>query len=83
MGNETNRAKTNAIVGAAIVLLKLYQWLISPVFSALGVNCRFYPTCSQYAMDAFRLYGLRRGFIKTICRLGKCHPFHPGGYDPA
>ena len=81
MGNEA--AKPGTMVKTAIVLLKVYRLVISPFFSALGINCRFYPTCSQYAMDAFRLYGFRRGLIKTVCRLGKCHPFHPGGYDPA
>ncbi|MDR1396486.1 MAG: membrane protein insertion efficiency factor YidD [Desulfarculales bacterium] len=70
-------------VKALLVLLRVYQWVISPVLAALGARCRFYPTCSQYAMDALRLYGPARGMLKTVKRLAKCHPWHPGGFDPA
>jgi putative membrane protein insertion efficiency factor len=44
--------------------------------------CRFYPTCSQYSKQALEKYGLIKGILFTVLRLLKCHPFHPGGYDP-
>ncbi|MDX5706423.1 membrane protein insertion efficiency factor YidD, partial [Clostridioides difficile] len=47
-----------------------------------GPTCRFYPTCSQYSIEAFKKYGFVKGMYLTIRRLLKCHPFHPGGYDP-
>jgi putative membrane protein insertion efficiency factor len=62
-----------------ITLIRCYQWLLS---SLLGANCRFHPTCSVYAMEALQLYGMRRGLWLGVCRIGKCHPWHPGGYDP-
>ncbi len=57
-----------------------YQLTLGPY---LGGQCRFHPTCSQYALDALARYGFWRGLAKTLSRLAKCHPFHPGGYDPA
>lgn len=62
-----------------ICLIKFYQKYISPL---KGPTCRFYPTCSQYSIEAFKKYGAIKGFILTIIRISKCHPFHPGGYDP-
>ncbi|MGL5692827.1 MAG: membrane protein insertion efficiency factor YidD [Peptostreptococcaceae bacterium] len=62
-----------------IYLIKLYQKYISPL---MGPTCRFYPTCSQYSIEAFKKYGLFKGMYLTIKRILKCHPFHPGGYDP-
>ncbi len=59
--------------------IKVYQKIISPMF---GRRCRFYPTCSQYAIEALNTYGIVLGLIKTFKRLIKCNPFHPGGYDP-
>ncbi|MBU0528484.1 membrane protein insertion efficiency factor YidD [bacterium] len=60
-------------------VIKLYRLFISPI---LGNNCRFYPTCSQYALDALN----KKTFIKAMPlitkRVLKCHPFHSGGYDP-
>ena len=63
----------------AIKFIRLYQLFISPL---LGSNCRFYPTCSAYAIEALEKYGFIRGSIMTVKRLLKCHPFHKGGYDP-
>lgn len=62
-----------------IKMLRFYQKFISPL---KGQTCRFYPTCSEYAIQALLKYGIFKGLIKTIIRISKCHPFHPGGYDP-
>ena len=63
----------------AIGILKLYRQLISPLLPAA---CRFYPSCSCYAIESIQKYGVWRGGLLTLRRLAKCHPFHPGGYDP-
>ena len=68
---------------AAIVLLRGYKYLISPVFYALGVRCRHEPTCSAYSMDAIRAQGLWRGFWLTLGRLLRCRPGGSWGADPA
>lgn len=57
----------------------LYQRFLSPF---LGRSCRFYPSCSQYSVQSLQKYGLVKGLRLTVVRLAKCHPFHPGGYDP-
>ena len=62
-----------------ILLIKLYQKFISPMFPA---KCRFYPTCSQYTLEAIKEYGAIKGTYLGIKRILKCHPFHEGGYDP-
>lgn len=62
-----------------IALVRVYQWTLSPL---LGQHCRFQPTCSAYFIDAVRKYGAIRGSLKGIWRICRCHPFHPGGYDP-
>ncbi|CAK7034565.1 MAG: Putative membrane protein insertion efficiency factor [Peptostreptococcus russellii] len=64
---------------ASISLIRFYQKFISPL---KGPTCRFYPTCSQYSIQAFKKYGFLKGLWLTIKRISKCHPFHPGGYDP-
>lgn len=64
---------------ALLLLLRGYQLGISPF---LGQNCRFYPSCSEYAMQAVRTHGAGQGSWLTAKRLGKCHPWHPGGLDP-
>jgi putative membrane protein insertion efficiency factor len=56
-----------------------YQLFISPL---LGQHCRFHPTCSQYAIEALRTHGALKGSWLALLRLGRCHPLHPGGYDP-
>jgi len=65
--------------GLAIGLVRLYQTLLSPL---LGPNCRYYPTCSHYAIGAMQQLGLLRGGLLALARILRCHPFHPGGYDP-
>jgi len=62
-----------------IFIITLYQRLISPF---LGPSCRYTPTCSQYAKEALRKYGLLKGLGLSVRRILRCHPFHPGGYDP-
>jgi putative membrane protein insertion efficiency factor len=62
-----------------IFLLRAYQYALSPF---LGQNCRFYPTCSDYAIEAVQKYGARRGGWLTLKRLSRCHPWNPGGVDP-
>jgi len=62
-----------------IVLIKLYQWILSPL---LGPKCRFSPTCSQYGLEAFKKYGPLKGLWLTIKRVSKCHPWGGHGYDP-
>lgn len=60
------------------ILIILYQKLVSPM---LGKHCRFYPSCSEYAKVVIEKYGVFTGLKKTIFRLIKCNPFHPGGVD--
>jgi putative membrane protein insertion efficiency factor len=60
-------------------LIRVYARLISPV---LGPCCRFYPSCSRYAVEAIEKHGVIKGGMKTCARLCRCHPFHPGGFDP-
>ncbi len=62
-----------------IILIKLYQYLISPLFVP---SCRFYPSCSEYALQAINRFGFFKGTWIGIKRISKCHPFHPGGIDP-
>jgi uncharacterized protein len=63
-----------------ILLVKIYQWTLSPY---LGSGCRFYPSCSHYALEVIERFGAFRGSWLSIKRILKCHPFHPGGFDPA
>ncbi|MCL2724363.1 MAG: membrane protein insertion efficiency factor YidD [Polyangiaceae bacterium] len=60
-------------------LVRLYQLAVSPL---LGRTCRFEPSCSRYAMACLGVHGAFRGSLLSLRRLCKCHPFHPGGYDP-
>ncbi len=73
-------ASFNSLLGLfLIIFIKIYQKAISPI---LGRRCRFYPTCSQYAIIAIKRYGPVKGVILAIKRIVKCHPGHPGGFDP-
>lgn len=60
-------------------VIRVYQRWVSPLFPPA---CRFEPTCSQYACEAIRRYGVLRGLGQTALRILKCQPFHPGGFDP-
>jgi hypothetical protein len=62
-----------------IKLIRGYQYLVSPW---LGNHCRFYPSCSGYAMTAIERFGVLRGTGLALRRLMRCHPWHPGGIDP-
>ncbi|WP_081801406.1 membrane protein insertion efficiency factor YidD [Herminiimonas sp. CN] len=62
-----------------LLLLRVYKLCISPF---LGQNCRFYPSCSDYASQAVREHGAFKGSILATRRVCKCHPWHPGGFDP-
>ena len=65
----------------AIFLIKIYQKYISK-YILTGRNCRFYPTCSEYSLQAYQKYGFIRGSYLSAKRILKCYPFHDGGYDP-
>ena len=69
------RIPTDLLIG----LIRFYRYAISPF---LGRSCRFVPSCSEYAVDALKRHGALRGLWLTMRRVGRCHPWHPGGYDP-
>ncbi|MDK2822991.1 MAG: uncharacterized protein PWP71_909 [Clostridia bacterium] len=66
------------LTSLSIIVIKFYQNYISPL---KGRTCRFYPTCSEYALQAINRYGFFKGSFLSLIRILKCHPFHPGGYD--
>jgi putative membrane protein insertion efficiency factor len=59
--------------------VRAYELTIRPV---IGANCRFYPSCSAYAREALLCHGATRGSLLAVRRIARCHPWHPGGYDP-
>lgn len=63
----------------ALWAIRVYQLTLSPY---IGRQCRFHPTCSHYASEAIDSFGVVRGSVLAIRRLCRCHPFHPGGFDP-
>ena len=65
----------NALTG----LIGLYKRFVSPI---LPNRCRFHPTCSDYAADALRAHGVIKGLVLAVGRILRCHPLHPGGFDP-
>ncbi len=64
---------------AFVFLIRGYQLFLSPLFPA---SCRYYPTCSQYAIEAIEKHGAAKGFWFAIKRISRCHPFRAGGFDP-
>jgi len=64
---------------AIALLIRLYQWTLSPL---LGPRCRFHPSCSHYALEALQRFGALSGSWLALKRIGRCHPWHPGGFDP-
>lgn len=73
-----NAARRLAIL-PAVLIIRLYQATLAPF---VGRQCRFHPTCSNYALDALRYHGLLRGLALAARRIARCHPFSKGGYDP-
>ena len=74
---ETRRG---TVAGSLLtVAIRLYQQLLSPLLPA---SCRYYPTCSQYTLEAIRIHGAMRGVSLGLRRILRCHPYHRGGYDP-
>ncbi|MBX3049845.1 MAG: membrane protein insertion efficiency factor YidD [Caldilineaceae bacterium] len=65
--------------GIVLNLIRFYQRFLSPMF---GSNCRYLPTCSHYTYEAIEKYGIAKGGWMGIKRISRCHPWHPGGYDP-
>jgi putative membrane protein insertion efficiency factor len=79
-GWQTLAAALNRLAVAVIVaVIAVYKVTLSPL---LGRHCRFEPTCSRYFREAVEKHGALRGSLKGIARLCRCHPWHPGGYDP-
>jgi putative membrane protein insertion efficiency factor len=79
-GGSGRDVRELSVAGWLLVgLLTGYRRFISPL---LGPRCRFYPSCSAYALEAVQLHGALRGSWLAARRLGRCHPFHPGGIDP-
>lgn len=80
---ETPRVWLDRLIGfpalVLIALVRVYQIFLSPI---VGRQCRFQPTCSHYFIGAVRKYGAVRGSLRGMARICRCHPFHPGGYDP-
>ncbi len=70
---------SNLLVFLATSLIKAYKFAVSPI---LPSSCRFYPSCSEYAIDALKKYGLLRGSWLTLKRIARCHPLSAGGHDP-
>ncbi len=71
--------KTSIFANCLIVLVKGYQYLLSPL---LGSNCRYHPTCSSYTIEAIKLHGAGKGLVMGIWRIVRCNPYSKGGYEP-
>jgi len=69
----------NIFTNFLIKLIKIYRFLISPL---LGNTCRYFPTCSNYSIEALRTYGLLKGLLLSFKRILSCHPWGHGGFDP-
>lgn len=84
--SRVSTANSNADRGVPALflsgLIHLYRWTLSPLLASLGARCRYYPSCSQYALDALSKYGAYRGSKMAARRVLRCHPWHEGGYDP-
>ena len=75
-----HRPHQQRLLGTAMIaLITCYRYCVSPF---LGQHCRFHPSCSAYAQEAIAEHGAGRGTWLALRRLGKCHPWHPGGVDP-
>lgn len=76
--SQINKLKTLPLT-VALLLIRGYQLLVSPL---LGTRCRFYPCCSNYALEALRLHGCAKGTWLAAKRIARCHPYSSGGLDP-
>ena len=65
-----------------ILLISFYKKYISPIFHFFGIECKYYPTCSEYTKHAIEKYGFFKGIFLGFIRILKCNPFSKGGYDP-
>lgn len=65
-----------------ILIIMFYKKYISPIFHFFGIECKYYPTCSEYAKQAIEKYGFFKGIFLGFIRILKCNPFSKGGYDP-
>jgi putative membrane protein insertion efficiency factor len=65
----------------SLLFIRAYQVTLGPIFGHMS-GCRYEPTCSYYGSDAIRRFGWRRGWWLALRRIGRCHPFHAGGFDP-
>lgn len=74
--------KKNKMKKLILYFIKLYKKFISPIFKFMGIECKYYPTCSEYTKMAIEKYGCIKGIILGIKRIIKCNPFSKGGYDP-
>lgn len=74
-----NPSNPGPVALAEIGAVRLYQWTIRPL---IGANCRFWPSCSEYAVEALRTHGAGRGSLLAAKRILRCNPWHEGGYDP-
>jgi putative membrane protein insertion efficiency factor len=79
VGTSKETRPRSAAARVLVVLLTGYRRFVSPL---LGPRCRFYPSCSAYALEAVQVHGALRGSWLAARRLSRCHPFHPGGLDP-
>jgi len=84
MMNGTFGYLDRMLAKTALALIRGYQLTISPALSLLfpGGGCRFHPSCSRYASECLRSHAFPRALWLIVKRVGKCHPFHPGGVDP-
>ena len=71
--------KNKIFIYPLVFIIKIYQFIVSPL---IGQNCRYLPTCSEYAIESLKLHGLLRGSFFAIRRILKCHPFGGHGFDP-
>ena len=76
---EALLARADLMTRILIVLVAAYRYALSPM---LGRSCRFHPSCSEYAQEALERHGALRGVWLALRRIGRCHPWHHGGYDP-
>ena len=78
-GEANGRRGVSVVARMLLLPIIAYRRWISP---GLPARCRFYPSCSAYALEAIEVHGALRGIWLAVRRIGRCHPFHPGGYDP-